>query len=664
MSWEGTARAAASRISTAAIGALGCFFAVHAADTATPSPPDISAQAASAPAVVLEHSETWTPDPFHSTRTIKKRVRINSAAGEKYANQTIWYGGERGDTHRMKLLSFSGRTIGPDGVAVEIPADLRQDVVTAQQGKHEQRELKFTFPAVQPGAVLEWEYTLDREEQLPWPWWEVQEDIPVLESRFVARTKSVLGDPHEVRGYARSRIDPYCAPREAREEAGFHVSEFVCRNVPAFRAESLSPPENDVRLRLMFTWTSTDKLWGGNAWGSFEPEFWARVSRMLDGRSQVRRLAKETLGRGGSAGERVERLALFLRRNVTVDESGWTGFEGHEGQAASVDEVLERRRGLPGEVALLAFAMAQELGLRPYLIQAVDRSESTFRGDLPDYSAASEWMIQIADKSGTWTINPGCRRCDTAVPEWRFTGGKYSGFMHQQPQKVYEGWQTLPADIPEISPDRNSEVRTERVVVQVSGAAAVSGRVVWDGQPEQERRDAWAPLSAAARQERFLETEPGVLAKPTVTITDPDGLDAPLTADYAYDLEALAEKAEGKLVLRPRDVVVSRLSPPIEEDRRLPLWWRRPFSVRAEITFVAPAGFSVRRLPSDVAEQAPGMRFEAKWSPGAGPNEIRWTARGALERTKLPVSDYAAVRTFALAIKRAMQQQLVLEQNP
>jgi hypothetical protein len=289
-----------------------------------------------------------------------------------------------------------------------------------------------------------------------------------------------------------------------------------------------------------------------------------------------------------------------------------------------------------------------------------DQHDQSFRVSLPDIEQGTHWMVQVVDARQATNLDPTCRHCRLDVPEWRYCGGDNFGIRFPNEKNIRQRSNSIPTEAPIIGADRNSEERRERVVLDPAGAAHVEGTVTWGAQLEQEQRDLWSDLSVPARVEKFLETETGAIESPDVTIGDPDDMGKPLTTKFAYTARDWTTAAEGGLVLHPRDRMSAKLGLPLDETRRAPLWWPRPFRLRTESALVLPANIKPARLPSPVELKGPGLRFTSRWSTGAAPGEIVWTREFAAEKGTIPVADYPAYREFAIAMRRALDAEVEL----
>ncbi|MEN6526015.1 MAG: DUF3857 domain-containing protein [Candidatus Polarisedimenticolia bacterium] len=628
---------------------------VARAQDAPAAPPDISAEIAAAPAYVELKELSWHFEVYETVLNVKKRVRINTAEGTAAANQKV-FSFEGDDKYLLRLTAFAARTIKPDGTVVEVGPEMKHDAASGT-GKIKRHVLSFTFPEAGPGATLEWEYELRRENPLPWPWWEIQESMPVKEARFTAFAKRVSGQHPDVLGYARSVVAPWCgADGDTGSEGEFDVVRFKCTQVPAYRREPLSPPENDVRLRMMFTSTYPDTIdWG--AWGMWSDELRDRFDRFQKSRKYAKTLAKAEFG-SGSTQERAEKIGWWVKKNIQLIEGDGNLFGGPN---ESVDKLLETRRGTPDEAVMLARVLAYEAGLTSYVVAVSDGTQQTFRLDLPDLEQGLHFVAEIVDKTGRWYIDPSCARCRPTIMPWWYVGGRNSGLRRQDDLRSSGGGGNISEDVPQIPASVNVLSRRERIELAADGKAKVAGEATWGGQPEQELRDEWADLKPERRAEEFLGDEPGSPAEAKVETGDVDDLSVPYGVKYSFAQADAALASDGKLVVRPRDVIGKRLGLPLDEERRAPLWWPRQFSIAVEETFVAPEGFKAAAPPEATKLAGPGLSFEGAWRAGSKPNELVYSAKVTVEKTKIALKDYPAARTFALQLRKALAAEATFE---
>ena len=119
--------------------------------------PEIPAEFADAPAIVLSKWEHWVVIPRSTESRVQygRRVLIRSERGLDQANQHFTY-----DAKESYLEEFEGRTICPDGTITKLEKSLRRDELIVKEEGEELRAIKFAFSKVRPGCIVEWNTTV------------------------------------------------------------------------------------------------------------------------------------------------------------------------------------------------------------------------------------------------------------------------------------------------------------------------------------------------------------------------------------------------------------------------------------------------------------------------------------------------------------------------
>ncbi len=97
----------------------------------------------------------------------------------------------------VKLINFYARTIKPNGEIIELsekdlhPTSVMSDYVMFS----DDQSVKFTFPGVEPGCILEYSYTKNQSETFySGDLWPIQASIPKLYTRFTVELPGIFFD--------------------------------------------------------------------------------------------------------------------------------------------------------------------------------------------------------------------------------------------------------------------------------------------------------------------------------------------------------------------------------------------------------------------------------------------------------------------------------------
>ena len=177
----------------------------------------------------------------------------------------------------MRLSNFEGRTVLPDGRELAVS----EDAVFRQVSSRNEKRFVTTaaFPAVEPGAILDWSYDLSFDSIYYLEPWYFQAEVPVLHSEItyhIPRNLSVgswgvppPGRPFQHEGH--------------REKNGRRLRVWV-DDLPAIPDEPHSFPEEDLRARFMLI----PKRLGYVSDSLPLMETWEEVCRLFDERIYTR----------------------------------------------------------------------------------------------------------------------------------------------------------------------------------------------------------------------------------------------------------------------------------------------------------------------------------------------------------------------------------------
>jgi hypothetical protein len=145
--------------------------------------------------LTMRYDEQWIYE-----MEVVKRIKIYSQEGYDYATITIPY--YYGDTNnsREDIKNIKAYTYNLEGNKVKDEKVKRSDIVDEQVSEY-WKQMKFTFPNLKPGSVIEYSYTYESPNINELPEWTFQEDIPVDYSKYIHVIPYYFGYSAYSRGY-------------------------------------------------------------------------------------------------------------------------------------------------------------------------------------------------------------------------------------------------------------------------------------------------------------------------------------------------------------------------------------------------------------------------------------------------------------------------------
>lgn len=607
---------------------------------------EIPAKFADAPAIMLEARYEWDLVPSRrATVSVHRRLLIRDRAGFDHADQSLFW-----DTSYSNLESFQARTVRPDGKVIEVPSGLRNEVIAGKQGDREYHLLQFTFPAVTVGSILEWQYTIQETRGIPLDTWTVQEDIPVLESRFRVKFNHLQSLQIEMK--ARAPRDDLCETAEEKTKGGRTTLEIVCRNVPALELEAYSPPEGDLRLAYQVSFRS---IQAGALPVYFRRsmvnELHEAITEFLYKRELAADIASRIAPHSMPPDEKINAIHEWVWQSLTIRDDSAPQLGGGEFQHGNVDEVFREGGGTAKEVTLASLALLREAGIDAEPVLVNDRSQHRFDDEI--LAGADHLMLRVTVDGQQSTLDPSCRYCPPGLPDWRYCSAEDNAI-----RVISSRAETYSVGV--IPEQFNSEIVDEQVFLTREGTSRVDGHATWGGQWDVTLRNLLSGLSKEGREAWLLQNTAGIIADWEAEVSDPDDLFRSLTADYRYKRLDGARTDDGRLLIRPTDTFSSRIPVPIQSTRIHPVWLPFRMSLRKTIVFSLPNGYcadvdSAWPLTLDAA----GLSFQSRWQQGEHRQQLVWTGQLMIRTTGIDTRDYVKAREFTADVRRELAGGLV-----
>ena len=320
---------------------------------------------------------------------VQGRVKILTEAGKSNGEIVIDH------SRDVRLRSFSGRTVLPDGRIVAVPADARFERRTSQASKTFVTTV--AFPAVQVGAILDFEYEIVFSSPFVLKPWVFSEEMPVRHSEVIFKT----AHDWRMRIWTRAPLGVKIEQQKQESSAGYDLRAWA-ENLPSIQVVPFGPAYEDLASQILLLPASF-----GNAYVSVKyMEDWYTTSQLLgriyDGvRKRDGGVAARARGIAGTGSPRQKAEALY--RFVRDQIQGETGYGVWVDPDSSLDKVLSGRRGDPTQKALLLQGMLKAVDINSRLVWAADRGRGTLDTTLP----TPDWFdtpLVLVDLDGKHTF--------------------------------------------------------------------------------------------------------------------------------------------------------------------------------------------------------------------------------------------------------------------
>ncbi len=316
------------------------------------------------------------------------RIKILSDAGYDWGTVSVTYYA-KGGTQTVRNVKGQTFTINDKGDVTRHKMDKEAVFTENIDGSFER--IRFTLPALEPGAVLEYSYRVVSEGPQYMPSWQFQRSEPVLWSEFKAEIPLVYA-------YTRKIVGTHPFAVESLEEITSREIKnlrWAMSDLPALREEAYMTTPNDYRAALDFQlsgyisnvgWTEYLTSWNELAGELMTlPQFGGQLAGSRDVKSQV-----ETVTMAATTPrEKMEQIYDFVSKSITWDQSDGVLVD------QNISSVLKTGSGSRPEINLLLTAMLREAGLDAHPVLISTRSHGQPIEEYPLLSQFNSTLVAV-----------------------------------------------------------------------------------------------------------------------------------------------------------------------------------------------------------------------------------------------------------------------------
>lgn len=314
---------------------------------------------------------------------VQVRRKILTEEGKRYGEISFHH------NKHVKLAWFEGRTVLPNGQEVRLPKDA---IFKRRVSKREKQFVtSVTFPRVEVGAILDYQYEIELGSTHFLEPWSFQEEIPTLYSEILYRL------PREYI-FRIALFDPLkTGIRQHKEDIGGGWAKLFLwgKNLPALPDEPYGVPSRDLESRVLLiplevinprphksyelfnTWA--------NACALYADSYEKSLSKAGESGSKAREMA--AAAPNGGRPEKAEAVYRFVRDGIQTVEDPGVGLP----RDSTTGEVFAARRGDYAEKAVLLQAMLGALEIPSRLVWVGERSRGTIHPDV----ITSSWFERV-----------------------------------------------------------------------------------------------------------------------------------------------------------------------------------------------------------------------------------------------------------------------------
>jgi len=575
------------------------------------------------------------------------RVKILTEAGRKYGDIEIPLSEGVGN-----IANINARTIRPDGSIVNFSGQIfEKTIVKTRRLRYIAKT--FSMPDVQVGSIIEYYYTINfRKGLIFFSNWVLSQEQFTKKAKFSLRFFQSNYYPVSF------RWSEHLPPGSPSPKQKGDVVELEVANIEAFQSEDFMPPENELKERVDFIYSSDP----------FEPDanqFWKTVGKNRNG------LVEKFLGRRGSMEQPVSQIVsasdspeVKLRKiYARVQQLHNTSYEVQKTEQEqhrenpnpnqNVEDVWKHGAGSGWELTWLYLAMVRAAGFEAYPVLVANRRNFLFNPQSMQSNRLDSNLILVELNGKDLYLDPGAaftpfgmlRWDETAVPGLRLD--KDGGSWVQTSLPESSASQIQRKGVLKLSPTGDLE---GTVVVTFTGLEGLRWRVDERNEDDTARKKA---LEDEVKGYIPVGSEVELTKQPDWTNSE-----VPVVAEFSLKVPAWAALS-GRRALFPVGVFSGAEKHVFEYSGRVhPIYFEFLSQELDDLTVEIPANWQITNLPKPQNQdlRVVGYAVSAENNQGV----LHLTRKLDINILRLDTKYYNPLRSFFQMVKAGDEQQIVL----
>ncbi|EDY85237.1 hypothetical protein VDG1235_4872 [Verrucomicrobiia bacterium DG1235] len=544
------------------------------------------------------------------------------------------------DSDAGNIINIKGRTVKPAGGIYELSNVHVFDTELVRDGQTEISAKSFAFPNVEPGDIVELQYSIKNNEVDWMPVLRFQERLPAR--RIFKRIK-----PFEYPGFG-SKISRFNFPEAdlSSTERGYYVFEKL--NIGAFVDEPYSFPDNSLIPSIIlyyFDSRSTSNTKPEKYWSELAKEMYKEGKKSFKPNKDIQDLAGElTKGLSSDWNKLIalynycenELVNLRYSRGVITEKAREKIKEKGKPQ-----DTLSRGNGWPDEVTGLFGALAKAAGFEP-------RWAAMHNGRFVRFQA---WMVldfvmrlryvAIDIDGETRYFRPGNPFLPCGDVEWFAADGVV---LQAAPKDGQLELATLP--------DAGYSVQDRSLVGTIDEMGALKGKVsiIYKGYTGLDMKERLSMMEGLEEREEFFTDKLKKLMPQArfddFTMKNRGSHILPLIITYDVEIPDYADVTSKRLYFQPfvfgkgaQDVFIS-------EKRNSPLLFNYPSTTNDIITIQLPDGFELEEGSAPRPFEMPGFGEYKTTLKASRSGKVIYERSFRQDLHSLPVKSYPVVKSI------------------
>ncbi|MEO0337832.1 MAG: DUF3857 domain-containing protein [Bacteroidota bacterium] len=592
-----------------------------------------------------------------------RRIKILDRAAFDYADIALYY--YVGGSDEEKINNIAATIHNPDGSSEKMS---KKDFFREEVNEN-LSAVKFSFPNVQVGSVIEYKYTHTSPYLSTLPEWYFQEDIPVRWSEYNTHIPEWFNYLAMSQGRPLDMADRTQNPNRynvsytgnglgMRTESGFADlmtthTKMVMKDVPALREESFITNMNDYRARVRHQLQST------NFSGVPKPvlQDWPTVSKLLVeasyfGEQYTRKKNLKAINdaiydqivAAKSATEKAWIIYKHINDNVEWNEN--FGFSASE----DLSKCYEKKSASAGEMNLMILGMLKKYGIQAYPLLVSTREHGKMIPMYPILDQFNHVMVLAILDEKEIVIDAGNKERPLGMPRMSALNGNQAFLVDPNMSQ----WIKIPTA-------STKSVQMAKITIDEDGMINGSIDEMKTGYHAVSQRNRLAQEEAQDLYEEDYTEEIPEIEITKVSVEPTTGKNLAYKAKVAFNIPNQAMINGDFIYFNPMLNQAFEENPFKLEKREFPVDFTFPFNDRFVLVMDLPEGYTVEELPETVSMSLPEKGAQFVYSCKQVGQQITVNCSLKINKLIYMPEEYAGLKKFFDLIVEKQGEQIVLK---
>lgn len=518
-----------------------------------------------------------------------ERFKILTERGRRYGDVQLKAG------KYSRVSNIRARTVRPDGTALPVEADQIFEKVVFEAGAYKETEWVFHFPAVEPGAILEYRYDRHDDQMIFLiPFYFAGPEF-TLRTRL---TQAVPGDMSYTVLCDQCPVGqtPTISSWRAGNTFGTMYTQEL-RNIAGFKDEILMPPERDAspRLEMVLQKWRGSVLWALGRQDRFFID-WASVALYAHsyydeaskaGQSELKPVVEEWVRGIADPQNRIKTIFRHVQQDFRMPPH-----RDVYGQTHSIKWMLDGKVADNEDKAVLLMTALKIVGIESDAALVSGKDGGALNPRFYSLSQFTHTIVGIPQPEGGYQwLDPNVAHVPFGFLPWQDSGAEALLIKDPRNKIVTGELITLPTKT-ELSTSRYRSTVTPRP----DGMAVVEVEAEFTGEDAVDLRDKLVPAADSARKEYLEAWVAGIrdgAALRTFVLENLAEVDKPLVLRLGLEVPGLVTNAGEAVFVRGCVMTCTDSNPISRGPRQHPFYVDRGWNREETVLIKAPGAMKV-----------------------------------------------------------------------